>query len=153
MLNFDDVLKQSTQAYKEAEAFDDWMPPDGEYTAVVTSYGEGVVAKETDTFAWMKLQGKLLTENDPELDGREFSLGYFTTKALGILKGAVAKLGGSKLECDDLKLASELLKRSVGTIVNIKVATTVNKKNHQEYKNVRILGVIGGQDTGQVPTA
>ena len=136
-LNFEQLLAEHNQNYKEAEVFSSWMPPDGEYIASVIKLDKGT---GKDDLLWLKLVGRIENVQDEKLNGKEFTLGFFSSKAFGILKGAVKDLSGEIV--NDLGDAYIVLQESVGKVVRVKVSTTTSSKNGKDYTNCYIQEVI-----------
>ncbi len=151
------ILAQVAEEFANAEVYNQWMPPDGTYTALITAYNDGVSTKGNNPVAWWKLDGRLLVPGDEELDEKEFTLGFYRSSAVGFLKQAMAVLDGQKV--DDIRRAEPILSAAVGYVVTIKKSTTVRSeaKGGGEFPNVTILEVIqtpnGGLagGTGEAP--
>ena len=153
-----DVLAEIAEEFAQAEVFNQWMPPDGTYTALITGYNDGVSTKGSSRYAWWKLDGRLLVEGDPELDGKDFTLGFFRSTALGFLKQAMSVFAGRKI--DDVRQAQPILSGAVDCLVTLKKTTTIRSeaKGGGEFPNVTILEVIPQTDSGagqevETPTA
>lgn len=139
-LNFEQMLAQHNQEFKEAEVYSDWMPPDGEYIVSLIKLGTGTSTKDGKDLVWWKLTGRIEDVQDEKLNGKEFSVGYYTNRAFGILKGAVNVLSGQTI--DDLTQAHAILEAAIGLVIRGKVRTSISKKNGKEYTNCFILEVI-----------
>ena len=140
-LNFEQLLAQHNQEFKEAEVFSNWMPDDGEYIVSIVKFDKGISTKDGDSLGWWKLTGRIEDVQDEKLNGREFPVGYYTSKAYGILKGAARVLSGNS-ELNDLGEAHAILEASPGSVLRVKVRTSISKKNNKEYTNCFILEVI-----------
>ncbi len=140
-LNFEQLLAEHNAAFKEAEVFSNWMPDDGDYIVSVVKFDKGISAKDGDSLAWWKLTGRIEDVQDEKLNGKEFPVGYFTSRAYGILKGAARILSGNS-KLDDLGEAHAILEASPGSVLRVKVRTSISKKNGNEYTNCFILEVI-----------
>lgn len=136
------VLEQVAKEFETAEVFNNWMPPDGVYTALVSGYHDGVSVKGTAKTAWWKLDGRLIHPSDTELDGKEFTLGLFRSSQVGFLKGVMAILAGRKV--DDIRQASSILSGACGWVVTVKVTTRPSGKvgDDREFTNATITGVV-----------
>ena len=141
---FDAILGEAAEEFTQAEVYSNWMPPDGDYTVLLTEAKNGVKVDENNRFAWVRLTGRILDDHNPELNEKEFSVGYFTTKVPGIMKGAVSILAGKVIT--NLKEAITILTRSNGTVVVVNVFTKPSKKNNQEYTNCNIQRVVSTVD-------
>ena len=139
-LNFEQMLAKHNQEYKEAEVYSTWMPDDGEYIVSLIKLDEGTSTKDGVNMVWWKLTGRIEDVQDEKLNGREFTVGYYTSKVFGILKGAVKTLAGDII--NDLAEAHAVLEASIGKIIRAKVDTTTSKKNGKEYTNCYIMEVI-----------
>ena len=148
------ILADVAEEFAQTEVFNQWMPPDGNYTALITAYGDGVSAKGGNKVAWWKLDARLLVPGDEELDEKDFTLGFYRSSAIGFLKQAMAVLAGRKV--DDISQAEPVLSASVGMVVNISKTTTIRSdaKGGGEFPNVKILEVVqqpgGGGGDGVV---
>ena len=144
-LNFEQMLAQHNQEFKEAEVYDNWMPPDGEYIVSLTKLAEGTSTKDGKDLLWWRLTGRIEDVQDEKLNGKEFSVGYYTSKAFGILKGAVKTLAGDLI--NDLGEAHAILEASLGTIIKAKVATNPGKGANagREFTNCYIQEILETQ--------
>ena len=140
-LNFEQLLASHNAAFKEAEVFSNWMPDDGDYIVSIVKFDKGMSAKDGESLAWWKLTGRIEDVQDEKLNGKEFPVGYFTSKAYGILKGA-ARILSENSNLDDLGEAHAILEASPGSVLRVKVRTSISKKNGKEYTNCFILEVI-----------
>uniref|UniRef100_A0A6M3J7V1 Uncharacterized protein n=1 Tax=viral metagenome TaxID=1070528 RepID=A0A6M3J7V1_9ZZZZ len=139
-LNFEQMLAEHNQNYREAEVYTDWMPPDGEYIISLIKLDKGTSSKDGENLVWWKLTGRIEDVQDEQLNGKEFSVGYYTSRAFGILKGAVNVLSGGTI--NDLGQANAVLEAAVGLVIRGKVRTSISRKNGKEYTNCFILDVI-----------
>lgn len=140
MSEFEQILGEVSKEYAEAEVYDNWMPPDADYTVALGDFKEGVSDKEGGKSVWMRLKGKILDSSNPELDQKEFTAGYYTSKAIFSLKNDVAVLAGAKI--DDIQLSRQVIKDAQGWIVTVRVATRESKKTGREYTSSSIINVI-----------
>ena len=140
-LNFEQLLAQHNQEFKEAEVYSSWMPDDGEYIVSIIKFDKGISAKDGENLGWWKLTGRIEDVQDEKLNGKEFTVGYYTSKAYGILKGAARVLSGDS-NLNDLGEAHAILAGSPGSVLRVKVRTSISKKNGKEYTNCFILEVI-----------
>lgn len=145
-LNFEQLLAQHNQEFKESEVYSDWMPDDGEYIATLLKLATGTATKDGTSTVWWRLTGRIEDVQDEKINGREFSVGYYTSKAFGILKGAVNVLSGKAIS--DLTEAHAILTAAIGSVIRVKVRTSISKKDKKEYTNCFILEVI---DTTATP--
>ena len=139
-MNFEKLLEDHNQAFEDAEAFSNWMPPDSEYIALVKTVNTGVMTQDNVSIPWWKLIGELIEADNPELDKKEFSLGFYSGKQMGMLKGLASTLKGEPV--NKLGEANDVLHESVGKVVKVKVESRVSKKDGNEYTNARILEVL-----------
>ena len=145
-LNFEQLLAEHNQSFKEAAVYSSWMPDDGEYIVSISKFDKGISAKDGENFGWWNLTGKIEVEKTcpqdvqqgAKLAGREFTIGYYTSKAYGILKGAARVLSGDG-ELNDLAEAHAVLEASIGLVLRVKVRTSTSKKNGKEYTNLNSL--------------
>lgn len=141
-LNFEQLLAEHNQNFAEAEVFDNWMPPDGEYVVSLVKLATGSTKKEGGDFVWWRLTGRIEDVQDEKLNGREFSAGYFTSKAFGILKGAVKTLAGKLVH--DLGEAHLILEAAIGKVVRVKIDTGPGKGANagKDFTNCYIQEVL-----------
>ena len=139
-LNFEQMLAQHNQEYKDAEVYNDWMPDDAEYIVSLIKLSKGSSTKDGVDVMWWNLKGRIEDVQDAKLNGKEFTVGYYTSKVFGILKGAVNVLAG--VETDDLAEADGILEASIGAVLRVKVRTSRSKKDGKDYTNCYILEVI-----------
>lgn len=141
-LNFEQLLASHNQEFKEAEVYNNWMPPDGEYIASVVKLTTGSSTKDGVDLVWWRLTGRIEDVQDEKLNGKEFSIGYYTSKAFGILKGAVKTLAGQIIH--DLAEAHIILEASIGKVLRVKVDTRPGKGANagKEFTNCYIQEVI-----------
>ncbi len=141
-LNFEQMLAKHNQEFKEAEVFSNWMPPDGEYIVSLVKLNHGTSTKDGKDLVWWRLTGRIEDVQDAKLNGKEFSVGYYTSKAFGILKGAVKSLTGDLIH--DLGEAHLILEASIGTIIRAKVETRPGKGANagKDFTNCYIQEVL-----------
>ena len=139
-LNFEQMLAEHNQNYKDAEVFNNWMPPDNEYIVSLVKLDKGSTTKDGVSALWWKLTGRIEDVQDEKLNGEEFTVGYYTSKAYGILKGAVKSLTGELI--DDLGAAHLALTESIGKIIRVKVATSFSDKYKKDFTNCYIQEVL-----------
>lgn len=139
-LKFEQLLASHNQEYREAEVFSNWMPPDAEYIVSLIKLDTGTFAKDGVSLPWWKLTGRIEDVQDEALNGKEFSVGYYTSRAYGILKGAVGTLAGEPIE--DLGQAHLILAESIGKIIRARVETSISQKNGKKYTNCYIQEVL-----------
>ena len=140
-LNFEQLLAQHNQEFKEAEVYSNWMPDDADYIVSIVKFDKGISTKDGASLAWWKLTGRIEDVQNKKLNGKEFPVGYYTSKAYGILKGAARVLSGNA-ELNDLAEAHAILEASPGLVLKVRVRTSISKKNGKEYTNCFILDVI-----------
>jgi len=143
------VLGEVAEEFANTEVFNQWMPPDGDYTCLITNYQDGVSKKGGREYAWWRLDGRLQVPGNEDLDQKEFTLGFYKSYVLGFLKGAMSVLAGRKI--DDVRQAESILSGAVGWVVNVRKTTTVRSeaKGGGEFPNVAILEVV--QKTEESP--
>lgn len=139
-LNFEQLLSQHNQEFREAEVYNDWMPDDGEYIVSLVKLTSGTSSKDGKDLIWWNLKGRIEDVQDEKLNGREFTVGYYTSKVFGILKGAVNVLSGQTI--DDLSQAHAILEAAIGLVIRAKVRTSRSRKDNKDYTNCFILEVI-----------
>jgi hypothetical protein len=156
-LAFEGLLADYNQAFRDATEFSDWMPQDGLYLATVIKCQKGVSTKDDKKTGWWKLTARLEAPESEGLNGQEFTLGFYRTSALGILKGQARALNGGQT-VSSLQEADAVFEKAVGSILRVEVKTSVSKKDGTEYTNCYVKEVIPVQnDVGdaapETPTA
>jgi hypothetical protein len=131
------IVAAKAEEFAAAEIFNEWMPPDGDYTVLLTEYADGVSKKGSNEYAWWRLTARIQS-SDPELDQKDFTIGPFRSSAVGFLKSAMSVLKGEKI--DDLRQAEPVLSGAVGWVATVRVTTTTRDKT--EYTNSRIMEVV-----------
>ncbi len=136
------ILAEVAEEFAQTEVFNQWMPPDGTYTALITAYADGTTTKGNTRYAWWRLDGRLLVPGDEALDEKDFTLGFYRSTAMGFLKQAMAVLAGRKI--DDVRQAEPILSGSVGSVVTLSKTTTIRSevKGGGEFPNVKILEIV-----------
>lgn len=150
-IGFEQLLAVHNQEFKESEVFNNWMPPDGEYIVSLIKLDTGTFAQDGVSLPWWRLTGRIEDVQDAALQGKEFSVGFYTSKAFGILKGAVQALSGEQI--DGLAEAHIILAESVGKVIRAKIETTKSAKTGKKYTNCYIQEVIDtttSADSGSV---
>ena len=137
--NFESILAQQNKEFAEAEVFSTWMPPDGEYVVQVKNATSGSTPSDSGPMPWWKMIGTILAETDPKLKGAEFTIGYFSRKAFGIMKGAAQVIGGKQVIAS-LKEASDIILGAKGMVLKVKVETRDTKRG--KFTGCNILQVI-----------
>ena len=152
-LNFEQMLAEHNQAFKESEVFSNWMPPDGEHIVSLIKFDSGVKEKDGANTAWYKLTGRIEDILDVKLNGKKFLVNFYRSTAYGILKGDARTLSRNP-DLDDLKEAYEVLEASVGLVVRVKVITSFSDKYKKDFTNCYIQEVIDTTteaSAGEVP--
>ncbi len=139
-IGFEQLLAQHNQEFKEAEVFDNWMPPDAEYMVSLVKLTTGTTKKDGTDIMWWNLRGRIEDVADEKLHGSEFTVGYYSSKVFGILKGAAKTLAGRDI--DDLAEANAVLEASIGGVLRVEVRTSRSKKDGRDYINCYIKEVI-----------
>jgi len=139
-LNFEQMLATHNQEFKDAEVYSSWMPADGEYIVSLIKLDKGSTSKDGKDLLWWKLTGRIEDVQDEKLNGKEFTVGYYTSRAFGILKGAVNMLTGEPI--DDLAEAHAALDAAIGSVIRAKVTTSFSEKYKKDFTNCYIQEVI-----------
>lgn len=145
-LNFEQMLATHNQEFKDAEVYSNWMPPDGEYIVSIMDFDKGSSSKDGNDLLWWRLTGRIEDVQDEKLNGKEFTVGYYTNRAFGILKGAARTLAGDG-NINDLGEAHAVLEASPGTVIRAKVATSYSEKYKRDFTNCYIQEVINTTTT------
>ena len=139
-LNFEQMLATHNQNFKDAEVYSNWMPDDGEYIVSLVKLDYGTSSKDGTDLVWWNLKGRIEDVQDEKLNGKEFTVGYYTSKVFGILKGAVNILSGQQIS--DITEAHAILEAAVGLVIRVKVDTSFSTKHQKDFTNCYILEVI-----------
>lgn len=140
-INFEQMLARYNQDYREAEAFGaDWMPPDNDYTIVVTKVKKGVTVKNDQQVGWWKLTGKIDEIANPKLHGKEFPIGFYRTTGMGFLKSAAKALNDGE-SVNSLTEADKIFSTAEGLVLQVRVTTTT-KDDGRVFTNSYIQEVI-----------
>ncbi len=107
-LNFEQLLAQHNQDFKESEVYSNWMPPDAEYIVSLIKLETGIKEKDQVKTGWWKLTGRIEDVQDAKLNGKEFCVGFYRSTAYGILKGD-ARILSSNPHLNDLAEAHTVL--------------------------------------------
>jgi len=138
-LGFEQMLAAHNQDFKEAEVFDNWMPPVGDYIVSIIKLDCGQGSKNDPDLGWWKLTCRIEDVQDAELNGKEFTV-FYSTKALGILKGTARVISGNG-SLNDLTEAHAALEAAVGQVARVEILTTT-AKNGKDYKNCYFREII-----------
>lgn len=137
--DFEQIVNEAAQEYSDTEVINRWMPPDGEYTTVLLPLVTGVSDKGGNKAWWARLPGMIVAEGNPDLDKKEFNVGFYSPKTLISLKGDVAVLAGEIIA--DLKQSLSILENAVGTVISVTVERGTSKAG-RKYTGTNITGVI-----------
>ena len=148
-LDFEKLLAEHGGAYAEAEAFDDWMPPEGEYNTLVKKPKRGAYTKDGIQVPYWRLTGQIQDPALPEFDQKEYSLGYFTPASFRGLKTMINAL--TKMQINSLAAANEALDTVEGLLVKVRVVSTYSEKHKRDFVNVHILSIIPTDAPDEVP--
>jgi len=141
------ALAHYNKEFDEAEPFDNYYPPDNDYTVMVAKVKRGVSQKDDKPFMWWKIMVTAIAQDHPEVDGQDFQLAFMSSKMFG----------GAKTTCN--KISQNTAKRSIddydaemdsyiGTFLTVRVHREVNQKSGKTYVAVDIIDVIPPQETG-----
>jgi len=145
-LNFEQMLASHNQEFKESEVYSNWMPPDADYVVSLVKLETGQKTDKGVVVGWWKLTGRIEDVQDEKLNGKEFTVGFYTSKAYGILKGAARILSGNP-HLDDLAEAHAILEASIGSVLSVRVKTSWSDKYKKDFTNCYILEVIDTTET------
>ena len=95
----DAKLADFNEAYAKAPVFiADYKPPPSEYIVEVTQAVRDIKKQQDGTYLpWFKLVAKIHDPNDPAVNGKSFSAGYWSPKTFGMMKGAMQVIAGREL--------------------------------------------------------
>lgn len=138
-LTFESLLAKYNQAYVDAAEFSDWYPPDEEYMVTVLKCQKGVSEKNGQETGWWKLTARIEAPQSEELNGQEFTMGFYRTSALGVLKSAAKALNKGQ-SLPTFPEAVAVIEQAVGAVLRVKVVT--KEKDGKEYTNCYVREVI-----------
>ena len=139
-MDFKKMLGEHAAAYAQAEAFDDWMPPEGEYTTLVKKVKRGSFTKDSIKVPFWRLTGQIQDPALPEFDQKEYSLGFFNPGSFRGLKTMINQLTGTQI--NSLEQADDALDTIEGLLVKTSVKSTYSDKHKRSFFNVNILSII-----------
>lgn len=149
-LGFEQMLAQHNQAFKDAEVFSSWMPPDSEvgYVVSIIKWTPKKKVKDgVELWEWT-LTGRIEVEPtaDPlvetgKLKDREFTINTYRVVAPSFMKGDARLLSGNP-HLNDLKEAIDTLEASLGAVIQVTVRTAYNEKFKRNFTNARIEKII-----------
>lgn len=145
----DELMSQvegdAQQAYSTASEFDNWMPPDGQYTAVLgaPSFKTFNNKKTGKPSGIVELPHTLMGPAAEKLERKDFVKSFFTDNKvdLATLKALTGLLVGDAP--DQLREALQVLESSApGRASQLKVSRSPNKGNPERpYVNIKYLAV------------
>jgi hypothetical protein len=138
---FEQALEEYNQAYQDAEPFNNWYPDDNTYVVSVSKVNNGISDKPEGKLVWWKVMVRIHDQADETLDGKEFSLGFFSNKSFGSMKTTINMLTEDTSK-RDLKTINEQLKASVGKLLTVRVSRKENKTTGKTFTNVDIVNII-----------
>lgn len=140
---FQNILNDVAEEYANAEVFDNWMPPDGDYTVLLTKLQLNKVQKGDAEYLWVRLIGRILLEGDTDLDQREYAVGNYRTTAIFTMKGDVAILNGGR-KVNDINESLQVLNQAAteNWVVTSTVVRTKSKKDGRIFANSSITEIV-----------
>ncbi len=139
-LNFEKLLGEYSAAFAEAETFDDWMPPEGEYITLVGKVKRGTYTKDSIEVPFWRIGGQIQDPAMPEIDQKEYSLGYFTPSSFRGMKTFVNAVTGEQI--NSLAEADKALDATEGLMIKTHVIETYSEKHKRNFVNVKVLDVL-----------
>lgn len=138
------IVAKYSDPYANAEEFSDWVPPVGEYTAIVDAVRSG--ALKDGGHPYWSVNAKLadgVDENGESAEGKKFQLAFLSLSPgrEGLFKSFVKSINGGQSE-DDLGAAIQLVNGLAGTVV--RVAVKLDKTG--KYKNAYIQEVLASEE-------
>jgi hypothetical protein len=136
---FEQLLADQNKGFQDAEAFDNWMPSDGQYTMIIKTVKSIVLSDKTTGKKDAGWRFSLIVVNpaDPSMHNRECS-SLFTMKVPGILKSLAIILSSGAVNANTgLAEANTIFLGSQGKAVLVEVST-----NAKGYKNLKIVEII-----------
>ena len=143
-LDFRNILAQSAEAFNDLELFDDWVPPDGDYTVVGQVVRSGTSSNEEakTKYAWWNPPAQII--DDGEFHERTFSMGYASTntgwsfaRVCFLYRALMGKT--SKVPAEINRFLRE---DYPGMVFTVSIARKVSKKNGKIYPEIRVTGVV-----------
>ena len=137
--DWESMAAEYQEKYEQAEEFGNrWMPPDGDYTAALSSVAKGAV-KDRKTQEVGPFLAPTLTIIDGDLKGKQFQWGYWSVNTFGRMKTEM-----KAVECPtpgNLLAAQQWLKDRIGDlVVTIKVGTR-KSDDGREFTNAYVQQV------------
>ena len=147
---FENLLAEFNEDYKNAEEYSDWMPDDGEYIVSIIKCAKDTSEKDGKKMAWWKLTARIESPQDEQLNGQEFTLGFYSSNNFGILKGQARALNGGEV-VPSLAEADKVFESAIGNVYRVKIIITTSSKNGKEYTNCYVqekIATEGVEDAG-----
>jgi hypothetical protein len=150
---FDAALVVYNKECYDAEPFDNWAPPDNDYTAMVTAIKRGVKTDNGKPFVWWKIMVTASAPDHPDIDGKEFQLAFLSNKAFGQMKTVCNQLSQNTAKRNAQEYDAEM-DEYIGTCINVRVHREKSEKTGKTYVNCDITEILEGRDvTPQDETA
>ena len=137
--SFEQLLADQNKGFQEAEAFDNWMPSDGQYTMIIKAVKQVVLADKTtgNKDAGWRFTFIVVNPADPSIHNRECGA-LLTMKVPGILKSMAITLSQGALNASSgLADANKYFMEAIGKAVLTEVGT-----NAKGYKNLKVVQII-----------
>ena len=138
---FEAAMALYNKEFDEAEPFDNWYPPDYDYTCMVSKVKRGVTEKDNAPFLWWKIMAKIIFPGNEELDGQEFQLAFFSNKSYGQMKTVCNTISQNTAKRSQGEYNSEM-DGYIGTCLNVKVHREVSSKSGKPFVATDITEVI-----------
>lgn len=128
--NFEQLLAQENQKFKEAKEFDDFTPPPGTYPMILEEIDTGTYTDNKTGNEVMRVNPalKVIDDNNDAVDGRTCRP-FFSSKAWGPFKTFAREALGGEL-AGELKENVQALEEKIGTVYEVQVEQNGNFTNY-----------------------
>jgi len=139
-MEFISALATYQEEFDQAEVFDNWYPPDNNYTVSITGIKKGVTEKDGEPFVWWKIMA-VAHADDPEVNNRDFQMAFFSRRTFGMMKGFVHQIT-QNTEKRSIAEYDRDLEKSVGTICEVRVHREKSTKTGKMFTAVDLVKVL-----------
>ena len=142
---FKAALAHYNKEFDEAEPFDNWYPPDNDYTVMVSKIKRGVKEKDGAPFVWWTIMVTALAPDHKEVDGRDFRLAFLSSKMFGLMKTTCNQISQNTAKRDIDAYDAEM-DGYIGTCMTVRVHREQNEKSGKTFVAVDIKDIIPQQE-------
>jgi hypothetical protein len=137
---FEAALDIYNKEFDDAEPFDNWYPPDNDYTVMVSKIKRGRTEKDGSPFVWWKIMVTILAEDHPDVDQKSFQLAFFSNKTFSNMKTVCNQLSQNTAK-RQIKEYNKEIDGYVGICANVRVHREQNPKSGKTYTAVDITQI------------